>query len=74
MTDLYGMSDIQVSNNLHYLAYCIRAVIERHKAANLDYSTFANWLDLVEGRTYAPGENEVWSDVKQPQQQKDIKD
>lgn len=62
------MDDEQLKKNVAYVADCIRSVMEREKAAGNDYSMYANWLDFLEGREYAPGPGQVWSDVKQPPQ------
>jgi hypothetical protein len=60
-----GMSAEQAKKNLRYVAFCIRKFIGDRKTQGEDYSTFENWLDFIEGREYAPGDGETWSDVQQ---------
>jgi len=58
----------QLRANVAYVAYCMKLLRDSpgsYEAAAVCVP-FDNWLDFLEGRTYAPEAGEVWSDVQQP--------
>ena len=57
------MSDIQIRKNVAYLVDCMNRPIDPQNDIG---ATIYSWRDVLLGRTFAPGDNEVWSDVVQP--------
>lgn len=57
----------RLQEQVEYVVSCLDRVIADAKAADTDWSMYANWRDYLTGKTFVPSEGQTWADAAKEQ-------